>query len=66
MTTEIEMRRIVGYVLWSSEEMFVGDMPPTSDDKINERDSPGLVAKMVDGAEFNIIIKRVRRSLPKF
>ena len=58
MTTETEMQRIIGSVLWMSGEVFVGAMTSTSDG--TETDHPGLSVKTPDGSEFHIPIIQVR------
>lgn len=59
-TTETEMQRIIGSILWTSGEVFVGNKVSTFEDEGIESDHPGLVVKTVDGSEFNISIVKVR------
>ena len=60
MTTEIEMRRIIGSILWASGEMFVGTGVADPNEYGSESDHPSIVCKTTDGDEFQITIVQTR------
>ena len=55
MTTETEMQRQIGSLLWMSDEMKVS----TFEDEDIIDDHAGLVIENKDGSKFHIIIKRI-------